>query len=247
MTHKNSDWFVSWFDTSYYHLLYQNRNEAEAEFFLNNITEKLLIEQESKVWDMACGKGRHVNFLSKHGMHSCGTDLSVNSIEHAINNYNNLYAQFFVHDMRRPFRINYFDLVLNVFTSMGYFDRKRDDERVFIAAAQSMVRNGKFVVDFLNAKKVIAHLKPNETKIINDIQFDLQRKITEKTIIKEISILDGENNFQFKEQVRAYELNDFVELGETAGLTLKETFGNYSLDIFDEKLSDRLIMVFTKQ
>ena len=32
-------WFNTWFNTPYYHLLYQNRNSEEAEFFLDNLLE----------------------------------------------------------------------------------------------------------------------------------------------------------------------------------------------------------------
>ena len=30
-------WFANWFDSSYYHILYKNRDEKEAELFIDNL------------------------------------------------------------------------------------------------------------------------------------------------------------------------------------------------------------------
>jgi SAM-dependent methyltransferase len=243
---KNSEWYAKWFDTSYYHLLYQNRNEEEAEFFLSKIQKKIGINPGSKVWDMACGKGRHVNHLSKLGIRACGTDLSKNSILLAQENFKNENSEFLVHDMRSPFRINYFDVVLNVFTSMGYFERRRDDERVFISAAQSLKQGGYFVVDFLNAQKVIENLRSEETKTIGNIRFEIKREVQNDCIIKSILVLDEDKKLEFAERVRAYKLEDFESLAAIAGLKHTEVLGNYALDSFVEKSSDRLILIFKK-
>ena len=37
-----TDWYKVWFDSPYYHLLYQNRNYEEAEVFINNLLKKIL-------------------------------------------------------------------------------------------------------------------------------------------------------------------------------------------------------------
>lgn len=244
---NGSDWYAEWFDTTYYHLLYQNRNDEEAEFFLSNIQKILHLNEGLNIWDMACGKGRHVNYLSKLGMRACGTDLSKNSISLAIENFKNGNSEFFVHDMRSAFRINYFDVVLNVFTSLGYFEKRRDDERVFISAAQSLKQGGKFVVDFLNANKVINGLIKEESKKINDIQFHINRKVENDCIIKSISVSDNGKTMEFAERVKAYRLEDFMSFATLAGLELKEIFGNYTLDTYNENSSDRLILIFNKK
>ena len=33
---KSMNWFASWFDSPYYHILYENRDTKEAEFFIDN-------------------------------------------------------------------------------------------------------------------------------------------------------------------------------------------------------------------
>ena len=73
-------WFVNWFDSPYYHLLYKNRDEKEAQVFIDNLIEKLQLKKGSKLIDIACGKGRHATYFNKKGMNVVGVDLSKNSI-----------------------------------------------------------------------------------------------------------------------------------------------------------------------
>ena len=76
-------WFANWFDSPYYHLLYKNRDEKEAQVFIDNLMQYLQIPQGSKLIDIACGKGRHAIYFNKKGMDVIGVDLSFNSISYA--------------------------------------------------------------------------------------------------------------------------------------------------------------------
>jgi hypothetical protein len=42
------EWFESWFDTPYYHLLYSNRDYTEAENFITKLTADLQLPPQSK-------------------------------------------------------------------------------------------------------------------------------------------------------------------------------------------------------
>jgi 2-polyprenyl-3-methyl-5-hydroxy-6-metoxy-1,4-benzoquinol methylase len=82
------EWFTSWFDTSYYHTLYKNRDDSEAEKFVMNLIHHLKLPKTVKVLDLACGKGRHSVTLNKLGYDVLGVDLSPASIASA-NQYKN--------------------------------------------------------------------------------------------------------------------------------------------------------------
>lgn len=73
---SEKDWFASWFDTSYYHILYDHRNEEEAVFFIQKLIEALQIQPGAKALDLACGKGRHAITLHTFGLEVLGVDLS---------------------------------------------------------------------------------------------------------------------------------------------------------------------------
>jgi len=46
---KTENWFASWFDTPYYHILYKERNYREAQLFMDNLTHYLNLPEKSKV------------------------------------------------------------------------------------------------------------------------------------------------------------------------------------------------------
>ena len=72
------DWFSDWFNSKYYHILYQNRDEKEAEQFLSKL--QVFFRKEDQLLDIACGNGRHSILLNTLGYNTTGIDLSEESI-----------------------------------------------------------------------------------------------------------------------------------------------------------------------
>ncbi len=242
---QSAEWFKDWFNSPYYHLLYNNRNEDEAGFFIDNLCLHLNLAENSRVWDLACGKGRHAIALNKKGLNVIGTDLSCNSIKEA-SQHNNATLDFYVHDMRDPFRINYFNAVFNLFTSFGYFENYNDNYTVFKNVAKALKPNGYFVLDFFNSEKVIAGFKSNYTEQRGDITFKIEKKIINKAILKHIEFKNNNKEYYFEESVSLFNKDDFEDFAQKAGLTIEKVFGNYKLDNFDPQTSERLIIVFKK-
>ena len=238
-------WFANWFDSPYYHTLYKNRDEKEAQVFIDNLIDYLQIQKRSKLIDIACGKGRHAKYFNHKGMDVVGVDLSPNSINTAKKDENK-NLQFSVHDMRENYQEDTFDIVTNLFTSFGYFEDNKDEQKAINAMASNLKKEGLLIIDFMNAKKVIANLVLNEQKKIDDIRFDITREVKDGYILKDIWITDGEEHQQFQEKVKAITLADYSEFIDNAGLKIIDIFGNYKLDHFDEKISDRLILICKK-
>ncbi len=242
---SNAEWFKDWFNSPYYHLLYNNRDETEADFFITNLCNFLKLSSGSKIWDLACGKGRHSKALNKKGFTVVGTDLSKQSISNA-NLSSNVSLDFFVHDMRAPFRINYFESVFNLFTSIGYFENFKDNFLVFKNVAQALKPNGYFVVDFFNANKVCSVLKPNYLEKRDNIDFKITKQIIDKTIHKRIEFTAESKHYFFEETVSLLTKTDFENFAKQSNLNLVNTFGSYNLDEFNLETSDRLILIFKK-
>ena len=238
-------WFAHWFDSPYYHTLYKNRDEKEAQAFIDNLVQHLQIPTGSKLIDIACGKGRHATYFNSLGLDVVGVDLSPNSIASAKKNENET-LQFYVHDMREIYQKNYFDVVTNLFTSFGYFDNEKDEQRALNAMATNLKSEGVLIIDFMNAEKVITNLVANEQKIIDGITFNITRKTESNRIIKDIEILDKVIKQHFQEKVKALTLDDFSNFISKAGLKIIDIFGNYMLEGFDSIISDRLILICKK-
>jgi SAM-dependent methyltransferase len=242
---ENAEWYVDWFNSPYYHLLYNNRNYSEANFFIDKLCDNLKLAPNSAIWDLACGKGRHSIALNKKGFHVIGTDLSVNSITSASQN-SNRHLEFFVHDMRQPFKVNYFDTVFNLFTSIGYFKNFHDNYAVFKNVSLALKPQGVFVIDFFNSAKIIGSFKSIYIEQRDTVTFEIKKKIINNAIVKRIEFTDAGKNFYFEETVSLLSRSDFEDFAKSAGLTLENCYGSYKLEAFDEKISERLILIFKK-
>jgi SAM-dependent methyltransferase len=242
---KNAEWYVDWFNSPYYHLLYNKRNYHEANHFMEQLCESLDLHPHSRIWDLACGKGRHAISLNKMGFDVTGTDLSENSIMEA-SDHSNDTLEFVVHDMREPFRENYFDAVFNLFTSIGYFKDEEDNFSVFNNVANALKPGGVFVVDFFNAGKVLQTVESEYTEHRDRLHFKISKRIENHKVIKHIEFSDKGHDYYFEESVSLLFLEDFEKFAANAGLKLSAIFGNYHLEPFDLQHSDRLILIFKK-
>jgi 2-polyprenyl-3-methyl-5-hydroxy-6-metoxy-1,4-benzoquinol methylase len=239
-------WFAEWFDTKYYHTLYKHRDESEAELFMRNIISHLQLDKESHICDLACGKGRHAQFLSTLGYRVTGLDLSENSIRTASKNANDRLS-FDVHDMRDVYQQKTFDAVFNLFTSFGYFDSQSDNLKVLTSISEMLNEDGVLVIDFMNAEKVINKLVAEEVKSIEGIEFHINRTCDGAHIYKNIQFNDNGEHFDFTERVQALTRTHFEQLLDVAQFELLNVFGNYKLESFDEQNSDRLILIARKR
>jgi 2-polyprenyl-3-methyl-5-hydroxy-6-metoxy-1,4-benzoquinol methylase len=242
---EEKTWFKDWFDTKYYHLLYQNRDESEAEVFIKNLTHFLNLENGAHILDLACGKGRHAVILNNLGFKVTGADLSENSINEA-KQYENDELNFQVHDMREIIAHRKFDAVFNLFTSFGYFEDTSDNEKVIQSIFEMLNPKGILVIDFMNVQRVLERMILEETKIVAGIEFELHRKYTGSHIIKAINFADEGINFSYQEKVQALKKEDFESLLSHNGFSLMHVFGDYNLNDFNENLSDRLILIAQK-
>ena len=242
MNKDTTTWFTSWFDTPYYHILYKDRDETEAQHFMDTLTEYLNIPEGGSILDLACGKGRHAVYLNTLGFDVTGADLSENSINFA-KQFENDTLNFEVHDMCKPFN-KPFDAIFNLFTSFGYFEKDEDNLNTIKAIKTDLNEAGFGVIDFMNSAYVIENLVPEDVKTVDGIDFHQKRYVEDGYIIKDINFTDKGEDFHYQERVKAKTLADFEALFEEAGVYLLDIFGDYKLRKFHKGTSERLIMIF---
>lgn len=247
MMEDNAAWYKTWFDTPFYHTLYQDRNIAEAQFFLQNLIQHLPIKPQDRILDIACGRGRHALYLAAEGFLVTGIDLSPNSILYAQQEAKKraLDATFYVHDMRKTTQEKV-DVVLNVFTSIGYFEDVADNTKALQAFYHSLVKGGVAVIDFLHVPQVKKHWVADEVVTKSDITFTLKRSFIDGWIEKNISFSHDGKAYTFTERVRALTLPDFEQMCHTVGFRIAKVFGDYALNPFDTETAKRLILVLQK-
>lgn len=239
-------WFEVWFDSPYYPILYSNRSSEEAGIFLDKLLNVLNLHPGATILDVGCGRGRHSIYLSQKNYKVSGIDISTQSILKA-NESLNPNVEFFVHDMRRLFRTNYYDCALNLFTSFGYFENDSENLISIQNIAKSIKPSGILVLDYLNVIKISENLKKDEIIIMNNIKFTIHRYIRNNFIYKEIFFNDKEEDFHFVEKVGLLNLHNFQSYFSKSGLKGLNLYGSYQLDEFNPETSDRLIIIAAKE
>lgn len=240
-------WYQNWFNSPYYHKLYFERDVQEAEEFIKRLINKLKPSPGSRMLDVGCGKGRHSVSLSEMGFAVTGIDISVDSIQYA-RQFENDSLEFYQHDMRLPFRINYYDYVFNFFTSFGYFNTRREHDDTMRTFAGSLKKEGILVIDYLNVHYAEENIIHHEEKQVGDTTFTLRRWHDDDHFYKKIIIEDAllTDQLVFTEKVAKFTIGDFTEMLSFQGMQVLEVFGDYHLSKYDLNKSPRLILIAKK-
>jgi SAM-dependent methyltransferase len=211
--------------------MYPHRDEKDAAAAISLISKEVQL-QGRRVLDLACGPGRHSELLRNQRARVVGFDLSAPLLRRARDDYSPPLPVV-RGDMRSlPFSNASFGLVVNLFTSFGYFDTDVQHEAVLQGVNRVLIRNGWFVLDYLNAARVRDSLVDHEELVIGGKQVVVNRWISDdgKYVFKDMRLIDERRTF--RERVRLFELQDLKRLLEATGFKVEDTFGNYSGDSF---------------
>ena len=242
---NREDWFINWFNSKYYHILYKSRNKHEASDFIKNIISTLSLKSNNSVLDLGCGNGRHSISLSNHFKLVHGIDISSENISLASKNKRE-NLKFFISDMRNFDTNTKYEYIFNLFTSFGYFKKNEDNLKVLKSCYHHLNKNGLLLIDFLNSeqiKRTINGLK--ETKNINGIRFNIHKEIIDDYVVKKIDIKDGESNYNFQEKVQLFKIEDFKKMFKISGFEIISSYGDYQMNPYDLN-SNRLILCAKK-
>lgn len=239
------NWFQKWFNTSYYHMLYHQRDNTEAQLFITNLIKELNPPKGSHFLDLACGRGRHSLFLNQQGFEVTGMDLSEESINFA-QQYATDKLHFYSGDMREPYGENRFDFIINLFTSFGYFENNDDNRKVCEQIAKALKPGAKVLIDFLNVSQLEQGLVPQDEFLIEDCHFAIERKIVDGKVLKTIKVKQDQKEEVFYECVQLLHEDDFKNLLEECGLHYEQSFGDYTFEPYSAQKSKRLIILASK-
>jgi SAM-dependent methyltransferase len=241
-------WFKHWFDSSFYHKLYANRDEKEAAGFIDQLLTELQPVSHSYMLDLGCGNGRHSKHLASKGFNVTGIDLAASSIRHAKRSETTA-LRFYRHDMRVHFGSQHFDYVFNFFTSFGYFKTAEEDQQVIGNISDSLKTGGILVMDYINAAFAGKTMIPMETKETDGIIYHITRWSDDTHFFKKIVIDDMQNGkpFEYTEQVKKFSVADLSRLFSQHGLELQQVYGDYSLNEYAEETSPRMILIAKKK
>lgn len=227
---QTPEWYRDWFGEEYL-ALYPHRDEDEARAGVELIL-RTCGKPQGLTLDLACGAGRHLVEFERSGFRGVGLDLSRTLLQQAraIDPRLGLVQG----DMRfLPFGDSSFDLVVNFFTSFGYFAQPEEDELVLSEIRRVLSQGGHFMLDFLNAERVRSGLVPRDERWLDDRRVVQERRLEENAtvVVKEIRIYQreaAEPESTFFERVRLYTPAELEGMLRAAGLHVAHTYGDYT-------------------
>lgn len=219
-----SEWFTRWFGKEYLDL-YPHRDEREARAVVRLIRNMVPLDRRNRALDLACGSGRHTRALCRH-IWTVGLDLSMELLQVA--RRESPHISYVRADMRQlPFKSEAFHLVVNLFTSFGYFSHDDENRQVLAEVHRTLAPNGTFVLDYLNADQVRTTLVPHDTRRVGDRIVTQDRSITSEGRYVEKVIHASGSETTYLERVRLFEPGDLRVLLEEAGLVVEHELGDY--------------------
>lgn len=241
-------WYRDWFNSENYLKVYSHRDESEAERLVDLIIKILNLKSGSSVLDMACGSGRHAVIFAKKSLDVTAVDLSQRLISEAKCNavrfgVNINFVLSDILDFNTPVR---FDLALNLFTSIGYFENDEDNLSVIFKAYTLLKNNGYFVLDYFNKEYLLKNLVPETVFSENGTKIIQNRYIKGNRVIKDIIVENNGLIENYFESVRLYSEEELFAFFEKVGFTIIKKFGDYNGSEFKKDSSSRLI-IFAKK
>lgn len=244
----SSEWFREWFETDEYLNVYRHRNESDAEDLVKLISGNIELFPNAAVLDMACGTGRHSMLFAKNGFNVTAVDLSKKMISTASQKAKdeNLKINFLQSDLRQFAHNGKFDLIVNLFTSFGYFQNDEDNFKIFEIAYNQLHNNGYFVLDYFNKYYLEKNLVPYSKEKILDYDVIQYRRIEGQRVIKEIIIKDNGQTKNYLESVKMFSKTEIINELMKTGFAIEKTFGDFQGNTFDEFESSRIIIIAKK-
>lgn len=240
------NWYKDWFNSELYQKIYTHRNKNDAELLINNILPFVDIPEDSVILDAACGNGRFFEVFRKHGWRVIGFDLSMPQLIKAKSSNTDDGVLLTRADIRNFYVTNKIKAVFNLFTSFGYFE---GDEENFIFpknAYQFLLPGGYYIFDYFNPSYLKTNLVKFSEKTIDSFRIREERDILDGRVVKNITIESHNQINNFIESVKLYDYNQIMEKFISIGFQINTVLGNYNGLKFDEKTSERLIIIFEK-
>lgn len=248
------NWFEEWFNHPLYLELYSHRDHAEAARCIHTILSisgfNLKEPSSLSVLDMACGAGRHALELARLDYSVTGNDLSPFLLEEARKaaSESSLSIDWTCCDMRDIQSDSLYDLVVQLFTSFGYFDMKEDDQLVLQRVYKLLKRGGWYVLDLLNPLHLANNLVAQSRRTVGELAVYEDRELHDNRIVKRMTISSpsGET-ITFRESVRLYNEEEILAMLQQEGFAVSSIVGNYDGEPFLKNDSPRMMIFCQKR
>lgn len=231
------------------YLRFDAQRRALAIEEIEQISNLMGLQPGQRICDLCCGVGRYSLELARRGHAVTAVDRTQRYLDEARNmvRAEGLQIEFVQADTRQFRRPESFDLVLNLFTSFGYFDASKDDRQVLENIHRSLRPGGRLVLDLIG-KEILARIfTPRDWQEVDGTLLLSERKVLDawtRIECRWILFRDGARR-EWTFSHRVYSAGELRQLLEDVGFVDTEVSGNLDGAPYDEK-AERLVIVARK-
>jgi SAM-dependent methyltransferase len=201
----------------------------------------------TRVLDLCCGPGLYLVPLASAGCRVTGVDLSPVMLDRARAACAAAGAgvRLVRADMLKHVEPESYDVVLNVYTSFGYFDDPRDNLRVLRNACQSLVPGGRLLVDVMGKEVLAGWIGRPQLVELEDGAYVVQRDtiLDDWTRLRtDWTLVRGRTARQASITSFVYSAAELRGMFEAAGFTRVECYGDFDGAPYDHH-ARRLIVL----
>ena len=241
MALSEANWYQNWFGKDYLKV-YSHRDQKDAQQLVELILSNISLYKDSHILDIGCGQGRHLSVFADKKYQITGVDLSSVLLRIAKENHkNNPFVQLIQADMRELPLHSKFDLILNLFTSFGYFENDEENISVLNQIYTLLKESGIFVFDYFNSDFVKKNLVPKHKKEVGEIIVEQERFIEDSRIKKKLDLIKDGKKTTYYESVKLYSPDEIFNMLQSVNLKVMKTFGDYMGSIFNVESPSLLV------
>lgn len=243
--YENDEFWQTWGP-----LMFSSQRMANTPAEVNKILSLVAIPQQSCILDLCCGVGRHSLELARRGFRVTGVDRTPVYLTQAEQQakQEGLDVEFIREDMRNFCRPNSFDLVINLFTSFGYFEDQDDDRKVARNILGSLKHGGVLLMD-MSGKEIIAReFRERDWHEVDGVYWLEERKLVgnwDRVWNRWIMFKDGQR-FEGIVCPRLYSAAELSSLLHEAGFKMMNVYGGFDGSPYDNQ-AKRLVTVACKE
>lgn len=235
--------------TTFEPMLFHRKRLADTAAQVDHIIKLLQIEHGAKILDLCCGIGRHSLEFARRGFQVTGVDRTKSYLDKAKQQAKaeDLPIEFVTEDMRAFYRADAFDVVINMFTSFGYFEDADDDRRVIENVYGSLKSGGKFLIEMMGKELIARDFRERDWNEINGVIILEERKLSNnwEKIENRWIVLKDDQQVEYKFVLRLYSALELSSLLKQCGFSEVKVYGSLEGIEYDHR-AKRLVVVVSK-
>jgi SAM-dependent methyltransferase len=226
-------------------VLFAKRRIEDAVNHVEKIIALFDLKPGMKVLDLCCGVGRHSLEFARRGFHVTGVDRTKSYLDTASKRAKaeGLDIEFVLEDMRKFSRKPEFDLVINLYTSFGYFEDPAEDRLVALNMSESLKEGGIFLLEMASKEVNARVFRERDWNEVDDLIILEERKVLDNWSRMGMHwiILKGNRREDINLSVRLYSASELVSLLSGCGFRQCDVYSDFEGSPYDHKAKRLLV------